>query len=349
MRKVYYNVIWFFNCILMLLLVVSCKTTETNPVPQVSQTENREQYEFLYQRIKNNYRFSENVNVIKYVESVLAKFLIDPQQQLTIDILESSEINAYALPGGHILVTTGLLASLVSEAQLAAVLAHELAHLKKGHVTQRYQKITEAARLAKALSSTIATKNAEEVSWVFATVAVQGFVRENELEADKLAVEYLDIAGYKKSAMHNLIALLEDLEKRLIASSEYSSNSNAESVKKAGQVNSIFADHPPTQIRLLKLGEQLKISDHRYIPEQDDRYLEAIDGVILSIEPPYDIRVQMSILKNTPELKKRIAGMERDASRTWLMQPILMLNGVDTVESLKSLTTVKWLQQLNLK
>ncbi len=112
-------------------------------------------------------------------------------------VLNSSVPNAFALPGGFIVINRGLLAGLANEAQMAAVLAHETGHVTAKHSLAMYQR-SMAANLLLAGVSAVAggRKGAMELSGVTASLVENGFSRDQEREADWLGIDYMAKAGY---------------------------------------------------------------------------------------------------------------------------------------------------------
>jgi len=138
-------------------------------------------------------------------------------------ILDSQEINAFATPGGHVLVTRGLIACCDSEDALAAVLAHEIAHIqnadginaiKKGRLTSAVRLLATSAadefgnENVKKLSSTLKGS----VGDVCSTLVRVGYSKSQEFKADAGAITILRRAGYSPKA---LLAMLEEMGKRL--------------------------------------------------------------------------------------------------------------------------------------
>ena len=136
-----------------------------------------------------------------------------PNIKYFFTIIDAHDINAFALPGGYIYINRGLLAFLDSEAQLAAVLAHEIGHITARHVVKQDTARTGATTLS--ILSVFTTGNAVlgDVTNLWSTAAVKGYGREMELEADGLGAEYLFNSGYDPLAMVETIGVLKDQEK----------------------------------------------------------------------------------------------------------------------------------------
>ena len=160
-------------------------------------------------------------------------------------VLERAEPNAFGGPGGAVIITTGLLQQLKSEDELAAVLAHEVAHVQRGHGVEvmkafmcqhAHQEkassalkdaVTRAASLGDRLPRGFAIKGASDevlgellgsIAERAASLYAVGYPRAFELEADRIAVRYLELAGYDPSSM---VALFDRLAKAKDAKDAY--------------------------------------------------------------------------------------------------------------------------------
>jgi predicted Zn-dependent protease len=138
-------------------------------------------------------------------------------------LLDSDEVNAFAAPGGLILVTRGMLRCCENEDELAAVLAHEICHVEKKHGLKAIKqgRLTEAftvvaAESAKQLGSeelaSLTREFEASVGDVVMTLTTSGYSRSQERDADAAAVQLLQRAGYPKAAM---ITMLQRMDERL--------------------------------------------------------------------------------------------------------------------------------------
>ncbi len=135
-----------------------------------------------------------------YVQGVgmrVARVSHRPQLDYRYRVLNSSVPNAFALPGGFIVINRGLLTGLSNEAEMAAVLAHETGHVTAKHSLAGYQRAM-AANLLLAGVSVVAGggKGVMELSGITASLVENGFSREQEREADWLGIDYMVKAGY---------------------------------------------------------------------------------------------------------------------------------------------------------
>ncbi|HEY5734062.1 MAG TPA: M48 family metalloprotease [Gammaproteobacteria bacterium] len=127
-------------------------------------------------------------------------------------VLDSAEVNAFALPGGYIYITRGILAYLNSEDELAAVLAHEIGHVTARHAVRRHSTATLTGIAGAILASQSGVHGAGDIVNVLGTALVRGYGREHELEADRLGANYLARAGYDPESMIDVVRLLKNQE-----------------------------------------------------------------------------------------------------------------------------------------
>ena len=160
-----------------------------------------------------------------------------PEITYRITVLDNpGQINAFAIPGGHIYVYTGLLLAAENEAELAGVLAHEI-----GHVVGRHSANQLATQMGLQVLTEVALgQEPEELAGEIATWANVGalsrFSRDDERESDTYAVAYLSAAGYDPRGLLTFFAKLRQLE----------------AGKRSGLEN-LLASHPPTDERIKRL------------------------------------------------------------------------------------------------
>lgn len=161
-------------------------------------------------------------------------------------VLDSTEVNAFALPGGYIYITRGLLAYLNSEAELAAVLGHELGHVTARHSVRQIS-ASKATGLGLAIGSILVpelrNQAAQDLFNVLGNAWISGYGREHELESDRLGAEYLAASGYDPQAMIKVIGVLKNqeiFEKQLAK----------EEGREARVYHGVFASHPDNDTRL---------------------------------------------------------------------------------------------------
>jgi predicted Zn-dependent protease len=167
-------------------------------------------------------------------------------------VLESSDINAFSLPGGYVFVTRGLYQGLSNEAELAGVLAHEIGHV----VMKHHLKVLEKSKLINIasglVSSQVASRNAlsnavaQNVLGNGAEALARGLDKDAEFEADRLGVVLATRAGYDP---YGLPTVLDKLARVKPTDSS---------------VALLFKTHPPPQERLVRLGDAMQNGFERF-------------------------------------------------------------------------------------
>jgi predicted Zn-dependent protease len=174
-----------------------------------------------------------------------------PSPPFTFTIVNSDEINAFALPGGYVYVTRGLMALANSEAELAGVIAHEIGHVTARHTAQRYNQAVFAQLGAAVLSAATGSRAVSELARFGVAAYVQGYSRDQEHEADELGVRYLGRAGYDPRAMAVFLSKM-GAQSRLAARIAGRQGVEAEA--------SLFSSHPRTAERVARAAEAAQIN-----------------------------------------------------------------------------------------
>lgn len=138
------------------------------------------------------------------VGNLLARTSELPNLKFTFTVLDTDMVNAFALPGGYVYVTRGLLALANSEAELAGVLAHEIGHVTARHAAQRHTQSIFASIGAAAVGLLTGSGGLARAAAGY----LKGYSREQEFEADKLGIRYLRRAGFDTGAMARFLASL---------------------------------------------------------------------------------------------------------------------------------------------
>ena len=187
-------------------------------------------------------------------------------------VLDSPDINAFALPGGYIYINRGLMAYLASEEELAAVLGHEIGHVTARHSVRQYSQSQLMGILSAAVQMN-SGRTAGDIANVASGALLAGYGREMELEADNLGAQYLYKDGYSTNGMMNVLSVLKDQE---IYSKEMSKKRGEESKNYHG----IFVSHPSNDKRLKKILEEVNKTTKPGKAKATEDYLEKIDGLV---------------------------------------------------------------------
>ena len=141
------------------------------------------------------YRWPRAENYLNEVLVRLAKASETPGQPYRVTILNSGVVNAFALPSGDLFVTRGLLALANDTSEVAAVMAHEIAHVTARHAFLRAEQEKKAAVIAQAASVIQSRQKGKEVE-ASSAMTIAGFSRQQELDADQIGIGVTARAGY---------------------------------------------------------------------------------------------------------------------------------------------------------
>lgn len=190
----------------------------------------------------------QNDSLTDYVNLVgltVAQFSYRKGLTYRFAILDSDIVNAFAAPGGYIFITKGLLNLLRDESQLASVLGHEIAHISQRHVVKEIQK----SKIAQAAIPSYIKVSAKQSEWMsqVTDLAIQmlwkGLSREDELESDRLGLEYTKAAGYDVQSFKEVLEIIQSKSK--------GSSENKE-------LKFLLSTHPKPEERIRIISEKLK-------------------------------------------------------------------------------------------
>ena len=265
-----------------------------------------------HQQVMKEYPRYNDERLQKYVNDLgqaLAKRSHRSHLKFTFTVVDSPQINAFALPGGYIYVTRGIMAYMNSEAELAGVLGHEIGHVTARHGVRQQSAQTLTGLLGAVVS--IGTKGQyNDVIGTASQAFVSGYGRDHELEADRLGAEYLARTGRDPEEMIEVVGILKDQEvfDRDVAKAEG---------REPRAYHGLFASHPDNDTRLKEVVRAARqYSVGATVDAGRDRYLKLIDGMVFgdSLEQgvirnnsfyhgPLDFKVSVPkswAIKNTP-------------------------------------------------
>ena len=205
--------------------------------------------------IEKSTKFITDPVITEYVNRVGQNIVknSDCKVPFTIKIIDSDEINAMALPGGFFYVNSGLILNADEEAEMAGVMAHEVAHVCAHHAAREMTRMNYTqigmVPLMIMLPYTWTGYGIYEAVQLAIPVAFLKFSRDFESEADYLGVQYMYRAGYDPQAFISFFEKVQALEKR-----------------KPGLVAKAFSDHPQTPDRILHSQEEIA----RILPAKDE-------------------------------------------------------------------------------
>jgi predicted Zn-dependent protease len=195
-------------------------------------------------------------------------------EKFTFTLLDDEALNAFVTRGNYIYVNRGLLNYVSNEAQLTAVLAHEVAHASRGHVTGKEERMT-GAKILSTLAAVLSNSNeVYEATMAYANSMIQSHGRRNELEADEVGAEYMAKLGYDHTEMLSMLSIMKDNE------SIQKKRANGNGVSKT-TYHGVFSSHPRNDARLRTVVQKAELfkSDN---PRNNgaEVYRDLTDGLI---------------------------------------------------------------------
>jgi len=247
----------------------------------------------LSQEVEKTAKFINDPVVVEYVNRVGQNLVrnSDCKVPFTIKVIDSDEVNAFALPGGFFYVNSGLMLRADEESELAGVMGHEIAHVCARHGTKQATK-GDIAQIA-----SIPAMIFIPYSWAGYALyqgmnfgiplAFLKFSRDDEREADYLGLQYMYKAGYDPNSF---VAFFEKVE--------------ADEKKQPGTIPKVFADHPPTPDRIGMIQNEIATilpARERYIVSTSE--FDSVKGRLQAIEN--NIKLNDAKNPNKPTLRKR--------------------------------------------
>jgi len=192
-----------------------------------------------------SWRLIEDPVVISYVDR-LAQNLVkhsDAKVPFVVKVVDRGEVNAVAFPGGYLFVDRGLILECANEAELAGVLAHEIAHVTARHATERLSK-GRLLKLALIPAFLVGGGWAQLASlgMMGVDLTVLGITRKSEVEADQLAAQYLWNTGYDPNGLVTFFEKLQTKEK-----------------ERPGKFTSFWRTHPSVENRVVKVQKEIAV------------------------------------------------------------------------------------------
>ena len=263
------------------LAVVSCASnpaTGGRNVVVTSAESEREQARRYYEQIIRFYGLYEDQALQDYVQRVgeqIARNSHLPDWDFKFVVLDDESVNAFTTGGGYVYVHRGLLAYLNSEAELAAVIGHEIGHVTARHPARRQTRGILASVLATGAAIATGSQAIAQLANIGATAWLQGYGRENEMEADRLGLEYATKTGYKPEAMVDVFRVFK-------AQETFEINRAREEGREPMIYHGIFSSHPAPDDRAIqaaKAAAKVEETPATGWIENREGYMKAIDGL----------------------------------------------------------------------
>src|SRR5881394_573043 len=252
----------------------------------------------LAAEVERQVKLVEDPTINEYVNRVGQNLVrnSDAKVPFTIKVVESDEINAFALPGGFFYVNSGLILAADDESELAGVMAHEIAHVAARHGTEQASKaeLINFASIPLIFMGGVGGFALRQAAGFLIPMQFLQFSRKDEAEADYLGLQYLDRTGYDPGAA---VSFFEKLQ--------------AKESAKPGSVARMFSTHPATGARL----EMRKKNIELVLPDKEQ--------YVVTTSEFTQIKAQLAQLENRrpsqeeankPSLRRRTTTQRRDPS-----------------------------------
>jgi predicted Zn-dependent protease len=231
------------------VLVMGCATTGINKgqINLITSDEEVQMGQELSVEVEKEYSVYKNAEVAAYVQSVGDKVVrISDRNDIPYHfaVIDKDELNAFALPGGYVYIYTGLMKILDDEAQLAAVLAHEVGHVTARHATERLTAMYGYSMLLSLVLGENPNFWAGLAANLFSTTGMLAYSRSNEYEADGLGVTYANRAGYDPAGMSELLAKFQATERGEPSKLEEWLSTHPPSSERVSRVNGLIGGLP---------------------------------------------------------------------------------------------------------
>ena len=222
-------------------------------------------------QFSTDYGANNDQTLNRYVSKVgeaVAKTSHRAQMPYNYRVLDANHVNAYTFPAGSMGITRGIMVEMQSEAELAALLGHEIGHVNARHASERTTKGMLVQAAVGIASSAVGEGQAQQVvsglGVLSATALLAKYSRDNEREADKLGMEYAVSAGANPQGMVDLMNLLNSLHS-----------------SKPGALDIMFSSHPMSDERLknasVQMSSRFKAQQSRDLGRE--RYMDYTAGL----------------------------------------------------------------------
>src|SRR5256886_5461938 len=249
---------------------VGCKTGMGNWYGVEKQIAMGKQYA---QQVESTVKLIQDPVITEYVNRIGQSLVRNSDSQLpfTIKVIDSDDINAFALPGGFFYVDTGLILAADNEAELAGVMAHEIAHVAACHVARERTRgqLMNIASVSMMMVGGPIGYGVYEAAGLAMPMTFLKFSRGFESEADFLGVEYMYKAGYDPQAFTAFFERVKNLEKR-----------------RQNTIAKAFETHPQTPDRITRTQKEI----NTLLPPQAEYKIDTSDF--------QDVKMQLNLLEN---------------------------------------------------
>lgn len=218
-------------------------------------------------QIEQQAKMVDDPMVTEYVNRVGQNIVLhsDAKIPFTIKVIDSDEVNAFALPGGYFFVNKGLIIAADNEAELAGVMAHEIAHVAARHAMEnagKGQLLGYGILAGLIFTGGIAGAILQNTAGLGQMLAFFQFSRGAEKEADKLGVQYLYAAGYDPTGMATMFEKLASKNKKKPGTLSKLFSSHPQSLDRRDASLELVAKFPEKEEYIISTSEFQKVKQH---------------------------------------------------------------------------------------
>ena len=259
-------------------LAAGCATNPVTGKPQLAMMTVQQEIEMgrqAHQEVLQTMGAYEDPGLQRYVEELgqrLAQASERPDLPWTFTVIDDASVNAFALPGGFIYLTRGILSHMASEAEMVSVLGHEIGHVTARHSVERISKaqLAQVGMIAGMILSP-ELRNYGDLASTGLQVMFLKFSRDDERQADDLGFRYMNQADYEPREMVEMFRVLDRVSR----------------VPGQGRLPNWLATHPNPEDRLGRIQQQIAASAPEVLGSTVDRrgFLRTIDGLVFGEDP----------------------------------------------------------------
>jgi beta-barrel assembly-enhancing protease len=262
-----------FALLFLTQLVAGCAVNKTDiqGFNLVSIAEEKQLGDQFAVEIEKQYRVVNDPELQGYVERVGKRLLTGARSvefPYTFKVVQDDSINAFAIPGGHTYVNTGLIKSADSETELAAVMAHEINHVVARHGTRQMTQQYGYSLVIQLVLGQNPNLMAQLATELFGQAGMMSYSRSMEAQADYLGVETMYKAGYNPEGMVTFFTKLD-----------------SQSSKNSGQMARFFSSHPLTSERIQEVRTEIGQLPPKSWPAADSAEFNRIKAKVGKLAP----------------------------------------------------------------
>lgn len=199
-----------------------------------------------------------------------------PDLKFTFTVLDSPIVNAFAVPGGYVYITRGLMALAGNEAELAGVIGHEIGHVTARHAAQQHGRTVGVGILAGIAGILLGDRGAADLVNLGGGLILRGYSREQEFEADSLGIRYMSRSGYDPDAVASFLGRLRD---------KTALDAKLAGVNADPDAFDLTATHPRTIDRVQEAKAAVLGSGPSAGRTEREAYLQRLDGLLYGDSP----------------------------------------------------------------